>query len=157
MQNTTISISQLRNRVALTAIAIIVLLTLSACDFVKTSYRTIGTVVLTVDFAKKGYLDFYDAGKISPEVDKEVERAYATYQDAARASIAAVRTYSKLSSPTETDKAKVDFALAQLRVVSDSLLNLFSRYGVDIVAAKNQATPETVDSFVKSEAAKGVN
>ena len=108
-------------------LAVLIIPILACSSFVATSYQTLGTTATIVEDARQVYNDYYNQGKITPDVDAEVQKAYAAYQASMNTAIDAVKLYQAGGS---TDTTKINTVLSDVANLVNTLLDLFTKAGV---------------------------
>jgi hypothetical protein len=105
-------------RTAITLIGLMWML-VGCTTFEQNTYKTLGTVAITVDATMNGWGDYVRMGKATPEQEQSVRDAYGKYQIAMRLANTAITTY-RLSG----DKPALETALAALNSAKDEIITL---------------------------------
>lgn len=118
-------------RIAMVLAVSLMLYAVACSTFTSNAYKTLSITTTTVDTARQVYNnEFYNQGKVSPELDAKVAVAYKDYQKAMNVAISAVRTYQLMHDqglPVTTDS--VTLALANLSSAVTDLITLFNKAG----------------------------
>lgn len=111
------------------------LVIVGCATFETTAYRTIGTITVTTEGARKGWVDYVTQQRVMlakrPAEAAELERqvavvgdAYASYQSAMRTAKAAVITYKQAPA----DQSGVEKALNAVSAASSDFIALIQRF-----------------------------
>lgn len=121
-----------RNRVNVTVAVLLALSVIACSSFTKTAYQTLGTTATIVDTARQVYnSEFYDKGKVSPELDAQIDTVYKKYQLAMNTAITSVRMYQKLHDqglPVSVED--INAGIVALENIVNELLTLFGKAGL---------------------------
>lgn len=114
------------------AIILPLILILGCASFTTNAFKSLGVTATVVDTARQVYNnEFYDQGKITPEFDAKVLKAYTAYQSSMKLAMTAVQDYQKLADlGQKPDVTMVNKALADLTKAVTDVLALFNQAGV---------------------------
>ncbi len=101
------------NRKPIKALCVLVLVAAVACaSFAGNAYKTLGTVVVSVDTSMQEYGDLVRAGKISQATQDKVKSAYLKYYSAMGAARAALKAYQEQKATQATTQPALNEAFA---------------------------------------------
>ena len=113
----------------------LVILSISCASFTTNAFKSLGVTATLVDTARQVYNnEFYSQGKVTPEFDAKVLKAYTAYQSSMKLAMTAVQDYQKLADlGQKPDVTMVNKALADLTKAVTDVLALFNQAGVPSV------------------------